>query len=354
MARSRFLLLLCSLFVLLLSACDEGKDRYTIDCQLTGLITPEVIFIKSNQHELTADTIYCEGEEFTYTASSDSLQMIRIYIQGGSTWFSVWAKNGDKIQITGDANQPVLISVAGGEVNNLLTGFKTANQQLIKELVATRPKTDELSLQQQQILKDLLKAKADSFLVAHPYSIASLVVIQDYLIDHKKPAELKGYLDKLPELQDQVIYKNLDALYMKLDQTTEGKKAPDFSIINLKGDTLALDTFNGKFLLMTFATSWCDRYESTIEEWQELHKETSRKELEMLTISLDEDSAMWKTLADEKKIKWQQVIDREGLGSDMVSRYNVTTLPQNYLLDKEGVIVARNVPADSIASIIKK
>jgi lysozyme family protein len=68
-----------------------------------------------------------------------------------------------------------------------------------------------------------------------------------------------------------------------------------------------------------------------------------KKELEMMTIALDEKKDNWEDLAKKQGIDWYQVTDVHGMASDMVSLYNLNTIPNNFLIDKKGIIFAKDI-----------
>jgi peroxiredoxin len=261
-----------------------------------------------------------------------------------------------------------MIIAKGNEINDLLTDFKTENKSLLRE---KRRLTDQYSsdIQDSDSLNTSLnysdyeskilnvdyqlRDKAKKYINDHLTSIASLVLIQDYLLDENDSEQTRKYLSEITgNITQSELYKKLVNVNNRLLLTETGAKAPDFMVLNTNGDSIRLSSYRGKYFLLTFAASWCDICEKDNEDLASLYKEISREKLEMLTVSLDEDTAAWKTMVEKKKLIWDQVIDTNGWSSDMVVRYNITKIPSNILIDKEGIIVGRNMSTDNIKEII--
>jgi peroxiredoxin len=139
---------------------------------------------------------------------------------------------------------------------------------------------------------------------------------------------------------------------MKDLQIKAGQPALNFSIMDTKNNTLSLETFKDKYLILTFATSRCVFCEPEYVELLAIQDTFPAKELAILTISLDENTEQWKQLAKEKGINWTQAVDNTGWASEMVSLYNVLEVPCNYLIDNKGMIIGSKLRIDSIQTIL--
>ena len=354
---------------LIIISCNDDSNSYTINGQIQGLTDPSDLYLVTSNDSVThIDTLQAVNGKFKFKGNSNIPQPIIIYMENGSVWFTIWVQNNEKISITGDVNYPELIQVKGGEINNLLTEFKNSNKESIKErgelrdkIISNSKHLDELSTELNEVqftsqiknIDQILKNKAEDFVEAHPTSIASLILIQDYILDFENSSAIEPYLALISEeAKETNLYQKLKDFSIKDQQTRTGSKAPDFNVIDIKNDTITLGTFREKYLLLTFAASWCTFCEPDYQDLITIKKNFSKNDLDILTISLDENKEDWEELAKRKEITWTQVNDNAGWASDMVSLYNVSEIPCNYLIDKEGKIVASKLSLDSISSIL--
>jgi peroxiredoxin len=153
-------------------------------------------------------------------------------------------------------------------------------------------------------------------------------------------------------LKNDKFYKRLNAIAERHQRTAIGNPAPDFSLVSSKNDTISLKTFSNKYLLLTFEASWCDVCDDDYSALVEIRKKFPKDKLEILTIALDENKRNWERVAQAKKIDWYQVTDVYGLASDMVSLYNINTIPNNFLIDRKGIIFAKDISTDSIKVLL--
>jgi peroxiredoxin len=328
------LALLCA-FVF--ASCKD-TNSYTVHGNLKGIETPELYIVTRQDSAFQIDTVLSKAGKFKYKSKSEILQPVVIYMEKGNIWVTVWAKNGENIILTGDITYPELVLAKGGEVNDLLSGFKTANSALIKK------KSDPT-----------LKIHVMDFVQSHPASVASLVLIQDFLSDMENAADTQSALSLITgEAKENELYAKLQAWVVKVRQTEVGSPAPDFNMISTKNDTVRLESFKNKYVLLTFAASWLPLCETDYDKWLSIRKNFPEKELGMLTVSLDENRADWEKLAKEKGFTWTQVIDSAGWSSSMVSLYNVSELPCNYLIDKDKKIIGSKIPIDSVPTALMK
>jgi thiol-disulfide isomerase/thioredoxin len=120
--------------------------------------------------------------------------------------------------------------------------------------------------------------------------------------------------------------------------------APEISLLSPKGKTLKLSSLRGKMVLIDFWASWCGpcRKESpnVVEAYHKYHQKqfTTGKGFEVFSVSLDRDQDAWKQAITADQLIWKyHVLDAEGLAS---ANYQVATIPNAFLLDGNGVVVA--------------
>ena len=347
------------IYILFFTAC-TNKKSYTIEGHLDGLNNPTLYFVTSTQ----IDTILSKNGKFSFTSSSDSLQPVIIYMEEGSVWITVWAKNEDVITISGEVNYPELIEVRGNEVNNLLTEFRQNNRKIIQEKSDLH---DKLQLQSNEInssdedylrilhIDQLLVEQVQNFIKEHPYSIASLVLIQDYLIEQENPAPLNESLSLIESpAKEDALYTKLNTIYQRLQQTSIGSIAPNFSLIDTQGTALTLETFNGRYLLLSFAASGCEACNEDYPVLERIQKKYANKNLDLLTIVFDEDPNAWDRIKKEYNVGGLHVIDTQGLASPLLSLYNVHTIPNYFLIDPEGKILMAHAQIIDIEEKLKE
>lgn len=126
--------------------------------------------------------------------------------------------------------------------------------------------------------------------------------------------------------------------------TAVGMKAPEFSLKTRDGKTVSLSDYKGKYLLIDFWASWCGPCRQMIPEVKKIYKAFHSKGLEVLNVSLDAKEKDWLKALDKEQMPWSQVRDTK----DVDKMFNVTGIPDMFLIDKEGKILAKGIHGKAI------
>lgn len=152
------------------------------------------------------------------------------------------------------------------------------------------------------------------------------------------------------------ILKNERAAKVQQFIEEQGDNSPEIVLPNIDGEEIALSSLRGKVVLLQF---WAaeDRGSRIINPvLVEAYKKYKSKGFEIYQVSIDNNRIEWVDAIDRDKLIWINVGDMEG-STHAVNVYNVQQIPYNYLLDKEGVILAKNLkgPAlnKALATVLK-
>jgi peroxiredoxin len=129
----------------------------------------------------------------------------------------------------------------------------------------------------------------------------------------------------------------------------EGNEAYDISLPTPEGDTIKLSSTRGSYVLLDFWASWClpCRKESPnlVKAYNLYHK----KGFQIYQVSLDKTREAWmKGIKDDQLDKWIHVSDVKYWNSVVVPLYKIESIPMNFLLDKEGRILASNLRGEQL------
>jgi len=130
----------------------------------------------------------------------------------------------------------------------------------------------------------------------------------------------------------------------------KGIKAPDFEIVTLDGDTITLASLRGKYVFLDFWGTWCKPCRNEIPNIKKLRKKTSKKELEIIGIVCRDNKSKAKKYIKKHKIKYSNSMATNNL----MNSYGITSFPTTLLIDKSGVIIAKNLRGDNLVNTIKK
>ncbi len=132
-------------------------------------------------------------------------------------------------------------------------------------------------------------------------------------------------------------------IIVKEKLTAIGNPAPVFVNNDVNGKPVSFTSLKGKYVLLDFWASWCGpcRLENpaVVKAYHRFHD----KGFDIFGISLDTDKSKWMAAIKKDGLDWTQVSDLKGWKADVVSLYGVQGIPMNYLLDNNGIIVAKGL-----------
>lgn len=158
-------------------------------------------------------------------------------------------------------------------------------------------------------------------------------------------------IDDLKEVGQKVINLNANERQVEnvlrylrdLQSLNIGQKAPNFKTQTLQGKSISLSDHKGKVILVEFWATWCGPCISEIPPLKSTYSKYSDNDFEIIGISLDKNSEKLKTFVEEKKLQWPQIQQQKGLNSKLAELYSVVFIPRNYLIGKDGKIIAKDL-----------
>lgn len=118
---------------------------------------------------------------------------------------------------------------------------------------------------------------------------------------------------------------------------------PDFELPDMYGEQIRLSSFAGKVVLLSFWSAGAGSMNHINAEFKEIYGRFAERGFEIYQVGIDSSKAVWINTVQEQKLPWVSVADMRGEHSPILGMYNVRSLPANFLIDKEGNIVAKNI-----------
>ncbi|MDQ3623822.1 MAG: redoxin domain-containing protein [Verrucomicrobiota bacterium] len=130
-----------------------------------------------------------------------------------------------------------------------------------------------------------------------------------------------------------------------------GQQAPDFSLTDHKGQAVSLASLRGKYVLIDFWATWCGPCKEVMPVVARAHEEFRGKGLEVLGISIDEDGQKFLSYVNANGFAYPQLHDPD---MAVANAYHVQAIPSIFLINKEGVVVAKNLGGDAIVETVRR
>lgn len=194
-------------------------------------------------------------------------------------------------------------------------------------------------LQDKGYIREYVKS-ASSPLLAY-IAINHLDVGEDYELYQELAKRMNSEMGELPLAKE---FNGYVASMANVKNTAVGKEAPDIKLQSPEGSEIALSSLRGKIVLIDFWSSWCKPCRRENPNVVKVYNEYKNKGFDIYSVSLDNNKQKWLDAIEQDNLTWKShVSDLGGWGSSAAALYNVKSIPQTFLVDKEGKIIAKNL-----------
>lgn len=197
----------------------------------------------------------------------------------------------------------------------------------------------------------------NAYIKEHPASIVANYILYRNFSYRLSADEIRANIANLdPSLQNSAYSQILKKLADKYDAVSIGKNCPDFTINDVDGNEVKLYDYlkDNKYVLLDFWASWCPPCRRENPNVVENYKKYHDKGFDIVGISLDKTREAWLKGIEEDGLTWHHVSDLAYWNSAPADLYGVRSIPSNFLVDGNGVIIAKNLRGEDLGNKLEE
>ena len=343
----------------LLAACNSKPEGYVINATVSGdLENGTKVFLKTTDslNQLKdIDTTTVENGVFTFNGTQQNPKLHYIFLESNRGNIPLFLENGD-IDIKFQKDSLNYARLKGTPQNELFKKFLGESRKMaerarsmqrdMSDAARARDTATVAAIREEYTeLQDDVKNFNIDFAKENPDAIISALILGNLLVSKALPnEEIQQIYDGLtPEIKESEPGKNIKEQLDKAKSTEIGSIAPEFSAPTPDGSILALSDIKGKVTLVDFWAAWCRPCRVENPNIVSVYKKYHDKGLNVVGVSLDTRAEDWNKAIEADGLEWNHISNLKRFQDPIAQLYNINAIPAAFLLDENGVIVAKNL-----------
>lgn len=345
--------------ILIATSCQKGRstDAYSVNGLIKNMPDSTKVVMYLDMDSILDSTIVL-NEKFQFKGKVERPRRVMLRIESTRDGRMFWLEN-KTIDITGEK---------GNFYNSKITGSKT---QMEAELLVERQ--DSINKEMEKLGDMVTESNMDSLFAINEQMVDELAeitkgFIKDYPDSYESLTALEGFAmrrlgavetDKVFSLPNKELQTTDEgkavAKFIEVNKNPKvGEKFVDFEMADTQGYPIRLSDMLGKYTLLEFWSSSCGPCREFNPELVQEYKLYKDKGFVILNVSLDTDKEKWLRAIEKDGLIWQNVSDLNGMQNEAALIYGIDAIPENFLIDENGTIIARYLRGDNLKEKLKE
>jgi thiol-disulfide isomerase/thioredoxin len=352
-------------FILIFFSCQSPQKGFLIEGNIQGLDEGKLLLQRRIDGEfITIDSCLAQAGDFTFRGKMEVPEMCFIKIADTLPYLRFFNENST-ISISSHIDSLSIPKVTGSASHQLLSDYnlrmKPYELNLQESYARFRQATQEqdtagMNKHEAQFDQISEEQKAESllFIGENNSSAVSAYLVWGTLAYDLEVEELEALSRQFsPGIRESVYVKQIDAYIETLNKVAIGQPFTEIALADTSGNVQRLSQLKGKLVLIDFWASWCGPCRRENPRVVAMYNEYRDKDFEIFGVSLDEDKSKWIKAINDDKLTWYHVSDLKGWNSEAGKSYGIRSIPHTVLVDKNGIIVARNLRGEELREKIR-
>lgn len=356
-------------FALILCGCQSSKVR--ISGKFLG-VDSETVYLEQmsvvSQNIIDSVRLAPDGSyRFTINNAPHSPAMYNILYNGER--IPLLISGGENITVSSLGNVLMNYTVNGSEESELLREFNRDYIEGVQKLNGIMSDYAQANEADKKRIARLyneqyrnVKRNQISFIVEHKSNIAAVYALYQRLPGERYLVNSDSDIIYFRTVADAIAEAHPDSPYLislrndvarmearaSLLQTIQERSYPDIEATDMYGNRVKLSSLDGNVILVDFWSAEVGNSNALNADLKEIYRKYADKGFRVYQVSLDTSKAAWIKAVQEQKLPWISVCDFLGESSPLRGVYNVKKLPSNYLIDRDGTIIGKDLYSNAL------
>lgn len=333
-----------------------SQQGFQIEGTITGLPDKSVVVITDpdNPSDTLAKAVSRQNQ-FKLNGAVVDVKLYNISFLPSDKKGLLFLEN-KKMKLSGDVNAIQQLKLEGSVAQDGFIAFQQQFEPYFRKYselsqAANKSGVTDSLMQLYRQLVDNLAAAGEKFAaekkdqVVAPFMWATIMQV----VENPDLVE-KSFAGFTPEVKSSFYGRFLEARIADSKIGRIGSPALEFTQNDPTGTPVSLSSFRGKYVLIDFWASWCGPCRQENPNVVLAHDRFKNKNFTVLGVSLDNNKEKWLKAIKDDKLDWTQVSDLKYWQNEVALQYKIQSIPQNLLIDPNGIIIGKNLRGEELQS----
>jgi len=343
-----------------LNSCGSSDNQFELigNADVSDGTMIYVLQADQNNQPYIKDSTSVQSNSFKFKGVSSTPQISYIQVEGVNGYVLAILENGD-IKADIDKDDISKSRVYGTKSNDDFIKYKSETKSLVDVMNNISSEAQNAIMSGDVVTAMELEKEYNSkerevmlyewdFIVDNLDSYMSALLLEVFMIENKvnKDSIIDVYESFSNRIKVSDVGKNIADLLSQFEDPIEvGEIAPDFTAPSIDGPdvTLSNELVNNKVTLLDFWAAWCRPCRIENPNLVRLHKKYKDAGFDIIGVSLDRTREQWEQAVIDDNLPWTQVSNLNFWNDPVARRYSIRAIPQSYLLNKDGLVMGKNL-----------